>query len=48
MKTRMIIGIIFLILFVPFVGFGIWAFVSDINSGNINFVVGPLLGTCPY
>ena len=45
MKTRRIIGIIFLILFVPFVSLGIWAFVSGINSGNINFVVGPLLGT---
>ena len=47
MKTRKIIGIIFLILFVLFAGLGIWAFFSGINSGNINFIVGPLLGTMP-
>lgn len=45
MKARRIIGIIFIILFVPFVALGIWAFASGINSGNINYIVGPLFGT---
>ena len=45
MKARWIIGIIFIILFVPFVALGIWAFASGINSGNINYIVGPLFGT---
>ena len=45
MKARWIIGIIFIILFVLFVALGIWAFASGINSGSINYIVGPLFGT---
>lgn len=45
MKARRIIGIILIILFVPFVALGIRAFASGINSGNINYIVGPLFGT---
>ena len=44
MKARRIIGAILIILFVPFVALGIWAFASGINSENINYIVVPLFG----
>lgn len=42
MKTRKIIGIIFIVVFVLFLASGIWAFIAGIRSGNVNFILGPL------
>lgn len=44
MKTRKIIGLIFIAVFALFLTAGIWAFVTGIRSGNVNFILGPLFG----
>lgn len=45
MKKRRIVGIIFIVLSAFFISFGIWGFISGINSGNVNYIIGPVLGT---
>lgn len=44
MKTRKIIGLIFIVVFVLLLAAGIWAFVTGIPSWNVNFILGPLFG----
>lgn len=44
MKTRKIIGLIFIVVFVLLLAMGIWAFVTGIRAGNVNFILGPLFG----
>lgn len=44
MKKKIITGFIFITLAILLITIGVWFAISGINSGNINFIAGPLVG----
>ena len=44
MKKTIITGFIFITLAILLITIGVWFAISDINSGNVIFIAGPLVG----